>query len=288
MIKNYRLLSIIFSIILIFLSCSLIGINEFDEYIIKNRWTGETVFFSDVNSQILKQKYINRGWSKINKDKSVPYFKLKNHKGVVLGNYFINQKEYLIVQLKNGKKYKWEKNHLQIDDKALPNHLCRLKILNDAKGMIGKHIWLNNVAADTIFINNTGLVFNRFKKVKIIDTKVYTNGGRDWPVWLVIKSDNEFNVEVRYNGKNKTEGKQNYYFENDPLPKKWGKDILNKIMSGKIIYGMNESQVRVSIGNPNIINNTSSRHSVSEQWIYGNNIGNKKYLLFEYGKLVSM
>ena len=51
---------------------------------------------------------------------------------------------------------------------------------------------------------------------------------------------------------------------------------------------MNESQVRVSIGNPNIINNTSSRHSVSEQWIYGNNIGNKKYLLFEYGKLVSM
>ena len=288
MIKNYRLLSIIFSIILIFLSCSLIGINEFDEYIIKNRWTGETVFFSDVNSQILKQKYINRGWSKINKDKSVPYFKLKNHKGVVLGNYFINQKEYLIVQLKNGKKYKWEKNYLQIDDKAFPNHLCRLKILNDAKGMIGKHIWLNNVAADTIFINNTGLVFNRFKKVKIIDTKVYTNGGRDWPVWLVIKSDNEFNVEVRYNGKNKTEGKQNYYFENDPLPKKWGKDILNKIMSGKIDYGMNESQVRVSIGNPNIINNTSSRHSVSEQWIYGNNIGNKKYLLFEYGKLVSM
>ena len=59
-------------------------------------------------------------------------------------------------------------------------------------------------------------------------------------------------------------------------------------MSGKIGYGMNESQVRVSIGNPNIINNTSSRHSVSEQWIYGNNIGNKKYLLFEYGKLVSM
>ena len=53
--------------------------------------------------------------------------------------------------------------------------------------------------------------------------------------------------------------------------KKWGKDILNKIMSGKIDYGMNESQVRVSIGNPNIINNTSSRHSVSEQWIYGNN-----------------
>ena len=51
---------------------------------------------------------------------------------------------------------------------------------------------------------------------------------------------------------------------------------------------MNKDQVRISIGNPNVINNTSSRHSVSEQWIYGNTIGGKKYLLFEYGKLVTM
>ena len=51
---------------------------------------------------------------------------------------------------------------------------------------------------------------------------------------------------------------------------------------------MNADQVRVSIGNPDVINNTSSRHSVSAQWIYGNTIGEKKYLLFEYGKLVKL
>ena len=59
-------------------------------------------------------------------------------------------------------------------------------------------------------------------------------------------------------------------------------------MSGKIEYGMKQEQVRVSIGNPRTINNTSSRHSVSEQWIYGDTVGEKKFLLFEYGKLVSM
>ena len=51
---------------------------------------------------------------------------------------------------------------------------------------------------------------------------------------------------------------------------------------------MSEEQVRVSIGNPDVINNTSSRHGLSKQWIYGNEIGKKKYLLFEYGKLTSM
>ena len=51
---------------------------------------------------------------------------------------------------------------------------------------------------------------------------------------------------------------------------------------------MSDEQVRVAIGNPDVINNTSSRHSVSEQWIYGNVVVKKKYLSFEYGKLISM
>ena len=59
-------------------------------------------------------------------------------------------------------------------------------------------------------------------------------------------------------------------------------------MEGKIEYGMNQEQVRASIGNPDIINNTSSRHGVSEQWIYGKNLSNKRYLIFENGRLSSM
>ena len=93
---------------------------------------------------------------------------------------------------------------------------------------------------------------------------------------------------VRYNGTKKIVGKQNYYFEEQPLPKIWGEDLILKIVSGKVSPGMSYEQVRVAIGNPDIINNTSSRHNVSEQWIYGNVIGEKKYLSFEYGKLISM
>ena len=70
------------------------------------------------------------------------------------------------------------------------------------------------------------MIYNKFEKVKIIGTKVYQNGGRDWPIWLVIKSNNEFNPMVRYNGNKKIVGKQNYYFDNHPLPKVWGKELI--------------------------------------------------------------
>ena len=51
---------------------------------------------------------------------------------------------------------------------------------------------------------------------------------------------------------------------------------------------MNQKQVRLSIGNPDSINNTSSRHGVSQQWIFGDSINDKRYLLFKNGKLISM
>ena len=287
-IKIYTLLCLINLNIFLFSSCNLFNKNLINDSIIKNKWSGETVLFSDVSSQILKQKYINRGWTKFNKNKSVPYFKLKKQKGIILGNYFNSQNEYLVVQLDNGKKYKWEKTFWQINDNALPAHLCRIGDLEQAKKLHGEFIWLNSIEGDTSFINIPGMSYSKFKKVKVIDSRVYQNGGRDWPIWLVIKSNNEFNPMVRYNGKKKIVGKQNYYFDYQPLPKIWGKDLILKIVSGKVSPGMSAEQVRVTMGNPDVINNTSSRHSISEQWIYGNVIGKKKYLSFEYGKLISM
>ena len=287
-IKNYKLLYLINLIVLLFSSCSLFNKNINNDSIIKNRWSGDAVLFSDVSSQVLKQKYINTGWTKFNKNKSVPYFKLKKQEGIILGNYYSNQKEYLVVQFDNGEKYKWEKSFWQINDNALPGHLCRIKDLDQAKKLNGKYIWLNSIAGDTSFIKVPGIIYSKFKKVKVIDTRVYQNGGRDWPIWLVIKSKNEFNPMVRYNGNKKIVGKQNYYFDYQPLPKIWGEDLILKIISGKVWPGMSGEQVRVAMGNPDVINNTSSRHSVSEQWIYGKLVGKKKYLSFEYGKLISM
>jgi len=286
--KNSKLIFLNILSVFLLSSCSIINKNLKSDSIIKNKWSGETVLFSDVSSQILKQKYINRGWTRFNKNKSIPYFKLKKKEGIILGNYYSRQKEYLVVQLDNGRKYKWEKPYWQINDNALPGHLCRSKDLEQAEKLKGKYIWLNFINDDTSFINVTGQIYNKFKKVKVIGTKIYQNGKRDWPIWLVIDSDNDFNSMVRYNGAKKIVGKQNFYFEEQPLPKIWGEDLILTIISGKISHGMSDEQVRVAIGNPDIINNTSSRHSISEQWIYGSVVGQKKYLSFEYGKLVLM
>ena len=286
--KNSKLIFLNILSVFLLSSCSIINKNLKSDSIIKNTWSGETVLFSDVSSQILKQKYINRGWTRLNKNKSIPYFKLKKKEGIILGNNYSRQKEYLVVQLDNGRKYKWEKPYWQINDNALPGHLCRSKDLEQAEKLKGKYIWLNFINDDTSFINVTGQIYNKFKKVKVIGTKIYQNGKRDWPIWLVIDSDDDLNSMVRYNGIKKIVGKQNYYFEEQPLPKIWGEDLILTIISGKISHGMSDEQVRVAIGNPDIINNTSSRHSISEQWIYGSVVGQKKYLSFEYGKLVLM
>ncbi len=59
--------------------------------------------------------------------------------------------------------------------------------------------------------------------------------------------------------------------------KNWINNLQEKIVAGKIEIGMNKKQVRTALGNPDVINNTSSRQNISQQWIYGRNISNKKY-----------
>ena len=62
--------------------------------------------------------------------------------------------------------------------------------------------------------------------------------------------------------------------------------MINSILKGEVILGMDEKQLRISIGNPDFINSTSSRHGLSEQWIYDKANSNKILYQFEYGKLV--
>ena len=90
-VKNYKLIPLINLFVFLFSSCNLYNKNLNNDSIIKNRWSGDAVLFSDVSSQILKQKYINRGWTKFNKNNSIPYFKLKKQEGIILGNYYNNQ-----------------------------------------------------------------------------------------------------------------------------------------------------------------------------------------------------
>tara|TARA_Y100001970_G_C13524194_1_gene504454 strand:- start:289 stop:522 length:234 start_codon:yes stop_codon:yes gene_type:complete len=71
----------------------------------------------------------------------------------------------------------------------------------------------------------------------------------------------------------------------NPLPKEWGKRLIKRIVQGKIELGMTKKQVRIAIGNPNKINTTSSRHGMSEQWIYRSKYGKNIFYQFDYETL---
>ena len=122
----------------------------------------------------------------------------------------------------------------------------------------------------------------------VLGVRVFQNSKTDMPIWLEIDTNIEHNAFIRYNGKFKTELRQNNYYKENPLKKEWSKTIIENLKKRKIEYGMSFEQVRVSIGNPEIVNNTSSANGVSQQWVYGKNLDEKKYLLFKNGKLVSM
>ena len=272
--------------ILNFYSC--IKFNSFNKetLIIETNFSGEGVVFADLSKDLLIQMSINKNWSRMNREKSIPYFKLKNNSGLIKGIFTYNAASYLIVQVKDGAMYKWEYD--SIIDKSLPSHLATISAINDAESYIGKNIWLNQIYADSVFLNNSEKRFKKFDKVMVTGIKVFQNSKTGIPLWLEINTNSENNAFIRYNGKFKTEFQQNNYYNENPLKKKWPLTIIESLKKKRIDFGMSCDQVRVSIGNPIMINNTSSIHGVSQQWIYGKNINEKKYLLFKNGKLVSM
>ena len=275
-------------ILAIFYKTSCISFHSLSREIIinENQWTDKNFIFSDVSKELFKQKKINENWSSFESDKRIPYFKLKNSRGKILGDYIKDNEKFLVINLENNKKYKWKYNHAKKN--LLPSHIAVFEDVENAKKLIGKNIWLNNIVSDTIFMGQLGSSFKKFQKVNVIGVKIYQNSIVDCPIWLEIDLKNDFNSYIRYNGKFKIHSRQNNYFIKNPIKKSWDQTSIEKIMEGKIEYGMNHEQVRASIGNPDIINNTSSRHGVSEQWIYGKNLSNKRYLIFENGRLSSM
>ena len=68
------------------------------------------------------------------------------------------------------------------------------------------------------------------------------------------------------------------------LIKKYGKSIAKDMMDGSVSIGWNKQMCIESWGKPDRINKTTSRYSVSEQWVYDSG----SYLYFENGKLVTI
>ena len=252
----------------------------------ENQWTNKNFIFSDISKELSNQRRINENWSSFDSDKRIPYFKLKNSRGKILGDYATDNEKFLVINLENNKKYKWKYDYTK--ENLPPSHIAVFDDVENAKKLIGKDIWLNDIFSDSIFMSQSGISFKKFQKVNVVGVKIYQNSTVDFPIWLEINSKNDLNSYIRYNGAFRIHSRQNNYFIKNPIKKSWNQASIEKIMEGKIEYGMNYEQVRASMGNPDIINNTSSRHGVSQQWIYGKNLSNRRYLIFENGRLSSM
>ena len=113
----------------------------------------------------------------------------------------------------------------------------------------------------------------------------FQNSDKKLPLWLIIESIEGDKGFLRYDRSVNNIGYQDHYFIEDPLPEEWDEKTISLIRSGKSILGMTKRQVRISIGNPEIINHTSSRHGISEQWVYKFENSNKQFYQFEGGKL---
>ena len=239
----------------------------------------------DLDDKYKRTASFNRVWSKLYKKKFRPYHKFQNKSYTILGTYETRKNDFLIIKDEKDRRYKMLFNFDDGEIPEFPSYILFNDALVEAKAMIGKTIWLNNTLDFKGFYSFADYDFKRFESVTVLDVRPYQNRDFDYPVWLKIIAKNGLDGFVRYNGEEGRVGVQDHYYTSDPLPREWGKEMIDKVLNKGIEIGMTERQVRISIGNPNELNHTSSRHGIAEQWVYGVEMGKKVYYQFENGKL---
>ena len=273
------------SLIIFFFSYSCSFFNRPDIYVEPYELSGLKVVFVDLEDNYKRSKNFNKLWSKIHKSRYRPYFRFAGKSYFIDGILNKYKQDFLIIKDENGNQFKMELTQEEVQQRILPSYLLTEDIENKAEDMVGKIIWLNNTQDPKSFFNLSDSKFNRFEQVLILETFPYQNNNSDYPVWFKVESKLKGIGYVRYNGYEGRVGVQDHYYISDPLPRSWGKQMIKKILDKRVEIGMQDRQVRISIGNPSYINSTSSRHGVGEQWIYLDQKGHKTYYQFEYGKL---
>lgn len=148
-----------------------------------------------------------------------------------------------------------------------------------------------------IAINGFSQFLQTGKKYKI--ASFIDNGKKNKYAWFTIeKIDSAFQDHFDYyfvNGKD-TVIQSLYWYDSVllkliyseaqylTLEKKFGVTVTRLIMVGRVWIGMSEAQAKASWGEPDSINTTTTRYSVSDQWVYDK----RGYLYFENGKLTTI
>jgi len=289
MLNNIRLENILVHVLLscfiIFNSCSFFSKDNIQ--IIDNYFTGEKLYFSDLDKNYKKSKNFSKIWSKIHSKRFRSYHKFLDKKFMIIGESKILDKNFVIIKDKKNRLYKSIVKTDTSGNIILPSHLLLEKHYKNAKKLIDKEIWLNFTNNNKIFYSNSNHNISRFSKVKVTGLIKYQDGENYLPLWLKIKYRKNIDGLVRYCPTQDNVGFEDHYFTEEPLPRLWGDEMIDLILKGETIIGMAEDQLRKSIGNPDMINKTSSRYGMSEQWIYvEKDSKSKTFYQFEYGKLV--
>ena len=270
---------------IVFLSCACSFFDSPNIYVEPNRWSGKRVIFADLDDNYKRTNNFNRIWSKIHKNRYRPYFRFLGQRYIIVGTLERFKKDFLVIKDMNGNQYKMELKEKGNELESLPSYFLSDDLEKKAKNMIGKKLWLNNTKDPNNFYTFSDYEFKRFEPVMVLDFFPFQNKDYDHPVWLKIQSLSGDEGFVRYNGDEGRIGIQDHYYITEPIPSSLDKRLIDKILDKEIEIGMEDRQVRISIGNPDEINTTSSRHGVGEQWIFIDQKGNKTYYQFEYGKL---
>jgi len=268
----------------LFISCSFFNKPTFDIH--PNSFTGEKIYFSKLDEIYRRKKSFNKQWSKLHSKRFRPYRRFLGKQFEVVGSYNNMNNYYLVIQ--DGKGHNYKMDWIAKNDKnyLLPSYIVSNDLFNKAKSLIGKIVWLNDVSDPLGFSPIADYKFKRYAPVNVVDVVFYQNSDTDYPIWLKVQTKTGQDALVRFNDKEGKPGYKDHYFLDNPLPAEWGENIIKMVKSNKIEIGMTERQIKVSIGNPDEIHNTSSIHGISDQWIYKNKIGEKIYFQFEYGKLL--
>ena len=271
----------IFPLILL-INCS--GIKFKKNEIIPNNWKGKSIRIADLEHSYKKKHRFNKVFSKFSSKRFIPYYKFMNKTYNIIGSYNKTDESYIVIKNKKGKIFKISQTNKNYNN-TVPSFLVFEETFENAKQLIGTKIWLNNVWDEENFITRFPDAFYAFQSVEIEDVIGFQNSDNGYPIWLRVATQNGEDAIVRYNKKGFRVGIKDHYFTSDPLPFEWGTETLEKIKKRQVDIGMSSRQVLIAIGYPDEINDTSSRHGVSEQWIYF--LLNKKiYYQFEYDKLV--
>ena len=280
-----RRIKFFYSIFLLILFINCFGLKVQKDDIISNDWKGKSIRIANLEDLYKRKHRFNKIFSKFSSKRFIPYYRFIEKTYNIVGLFNLGDENYIIIKDKNGKFFKISQINKNNHNETVPSFIVFEENFEKAKQLIDTKIWLNNVWDEENFISKFANAFYNFQSVEVKDVICFQNSDTGHPIWLKVINRNGEDAIVRYNQQGERVGIKDHYFTNDPLPFEWGTKILENIKNRKADIGMSSKQVLIAIGYPGEINITSSRHGVSEQWIYF--LSNKKiYYQFEYDKLV--